>query len=120
MEVVFVILFDVLPAGSAKLGWPVGRQLAVYAFFPDVVVLVFFLTGEGFFKPFVFGGRVVEHHVEHNADSAFVCFFDELLEVFHCAVVGVDGGVVCNIIAVVFLRRRVDRVQPYVGDAEFF
>ena len=114
VEVVFAHFRAVFPGVAAELGHPVGGRGAGFPVPPDVVVLVFFLPGQGAAEPGVGGGSVVEHHVQHDADAPLFPFPAEGLEVLHGAVDGVDGAVVGHIVAVVPLGAGVDGGQPQV------
>src|SRR5262249_23988933 len=53
-----------------------------------------------------------------DAQAAAVGRLEEVAEVFEVAVIGVDVGVVGDVVAVVLERRGVERQQPQGGDAE--
>jgi hypothetical protein len=61
---------------------------------------------------------VVRDDVEHDADPALARGRDEPVEVVERAEVGVDGGVVGDVVAPVDVRRPGDRVQPDRVDPE--
>ena len=106
------------PGGAAELRGPVGGQLVGVAVAEEVIVLVALLAGEGAAVPLVVGRRVVQDHVEHDADAAGAGLAGELLEVSHGAVARVDGAVVGDVIAVVALRGGKEGRQPDIVDAE--
>ena len=66
----------------------------------------------------MFGGSMVEHHIEHDIDSPLLCLFRQFLEIFHRAIAGVEAAVVLYIVTVVFLRRDRHRVKPDIIDAQ--
>ena len=92
-----------------------GVSLAVA---PDVELAIRAVAILRGLEPRVLGRGVVEHHVHHDADAAPVGGGDQLLEVRHGAVSRIDGAVVRHVIAVVHLRRYVDRRQPDGVDAQ--
>ena len=102
----------ILPCRPAELGHPVGGIAVRGAVLEDVVVLVFLIPGQRFLEPHVLGGGMVEHHVQHQTDAALICFPDQLFQIFHRPVAGVDGAVVRHVIAVIPLRRGKERGQP--------
>ncbi len=55
---------------------------------------------------------MVNHQFSYYADTPFMGFFKEILEIAHLAVFGVYAVVVGNIVAVVPQRRRVKWQQP--------
>ena len=92
------------PGAAAELRLPVGRRSAVGGGGADnVVVAVGGVTGEGPPEPLVFGGGVVEDHVEHHADVVLGEAGDHLLDLRHGAHDGVDGAVVGDVVTVVAL-----------------
>ena len=94
----------IFPGRTAKLGCPVRGDLIGSAFLKDIVVLVFFVTGQSLLEPLVFGGSVVEDHVKHKANISLIGFGDELFQFFHSAEAGIYSAVIRHIIAVVPLR----------------
>jgi hypothetical protein len=69
-------------------------------------------------KPCVVGARVVHDQVGDHADAALMRLVDELAEVVHRSVVGVDLVEVGDVVAAVAQGRRVERQQPDAVDAE--
>ena len=64
------------------------------------------------------GGGVVHDEVGDHAHAALVRLLDELAEVVHRPVVGVEGEEVRDVVAAVAQRRLVHRQQPEAVDAE--
>ena len=69
-------------------------------------------------EPGMLVGGVVQHQLGNDANAAAVGLLDEQLEVGQRAVVGVDGGVVGDVVAVVAQRRGIKRQQPERRDAQ--
>ena len=65
-------------------------------------------------------GGVVEYQIHDDADIPLSGFCDKLVHILHGAVHFIDLVIVGNVIAVVCLRRAVDRRQPDRPDAEGF
>jgi trehalose synthase len=88
---------------------------------PDVHVAVGGIFGSeaGALKPRVLIGGVVDDELNHDLDVAGMGLVEELLEVVEGAVLGVDRGVVGDVVAVVAEGRRKEREKPEAGDAEF-
>ena len=115
VEVVFAQLGHILPGVAAELALPVGGRSAVgLAGAEDVVVLIHRVPGQGLLEPLVVGGGVVEHHVQHDADVVGLRLVYQLLEVGHGAISGVNGPVVCHVIAVVVLGGDEEGGEPDV------
>src|ERR1039458_6321020 len=86
---------------------------------PDVPVGVRVGAGAGGVdEPGVLVGGVVEHHVEQDADVVVAGGGEQAVEVGEGAVLGVDGGVVGDVVAEVDLRRRIHGRDPDGVDAE--
>ncbi len=69
-------------------------------------------------KPGVLIGGVVHHKVEKQPDTAFAGLDGQLGEVAERSQPGIDAVVVADVIAVVALRRGVDRIEPQAGDPQ--
>ena len=69
--------------------------------------------GEGRSEPRVLVGRVVGNEVDKDLQPSFVGALDELVEVLERPVLGVDVVVVGHVVAVVLLRRGIERSDPY-------
>ncbi len=71
-----------------------------------------------FHEPWMVGGGVVHHEIRDHAHAALVRLLDELAEVVHRPVVGVEREEVRDVVAAVAQRRLVHRQQPEAVDAE--
>ena len=91
----------ILPRGASEFGHPVCGAAVGRAVLENVVVLVFFIACQCFLKPVMLGGGVVEHHIQHQADTAFVGFTNQFVQIIHRAVAGIHRTVVGHIVAVV-------------------
>ena len=74
--------------------------------------------GEGRSEPRVLVGRVVGNEVDKDLQPSFVGALDELVEVLERPVLGVDVVVVGHVVAVVLLRRGIERSDPYRVDSQ--
>jgi hypothetical protein len=63
-------------------------------------------------------GGVVDHEIEQNPDPSLAGRQGQFGEVPRAAEPRVDAIVVRDVVPVVAVRRRMDRVQPQTGDAE--
>ncbi len=93
-----------LPGVAAKLGAPVVRQGVRFAVAPDIELTVGALLIQRLTEPLVFGRGMVQHHIQHDADPAGLRFRHQGVKIGHRAVGGIDGGVVCHVVAVIHLR----------------
>ena len=116
---------DVLPGAATELADPVGRGLAgvlggrVWRGVDELVVReVARVPREGAPEPLVARRGMVEHHVEHEADSMRLGLAGELVEVVHRAEHRLDRAIVGHVIAVVVLRRDEEGRDPEVVHAE--
>jgi hypothetical protein len=80
------------------------------------VILRLGLTGPP--KPRVLVGRVVEHELDDDAETAAVRLAQKALEVAHRAVRRVNPRVVRGVVAIVLQGRGAEGKQPESGDAE--
>ena len=61
---------------------------------------------------------VIDDEVDDHADAALLGAVRELDEVAERAVARIDAVVIGDVVAVVPVRRRLERHQPHRGDAE--
>ena len=122
VEKVQVILADfrrVFPGAAAEFGLPVGRRAAVgLAGAEQIIGAVFGVASERFLEPLVRGRGVVEDHIEHDVDAARFRLAAEALKIGHRAVNRVNGAVIGDVVAVVALRRGINRIEPEIIHAE--
>jgi len=78
------------------------------------------LRFQGFLKPWVLVGRVVEHQVQNNMDIAVVRFLEEKIKISQSAKFWIDILVIRDVVAKVHVRRRIDRRKPDPIDAQVF
>ena len=107
------------PAGAAEAGLhAVGRVHAV-AIAPDEVIVVGIVPAlQGFFKPEMLVGAVIQDQVENDGNAALFRLGDELFHIGHGAEHGIDGPVVGNVVAIVHLRGLADRRHPDAVNAQ--
>jgi len=63
---------------------------------------------------------MIHHQVHHQADLAFVHSLQQAVEIGHRAEVFHYVAIVADIVSVVVVGRRIDRIQPDDVDAEAF
>ncbi|MNC23568.1 hypothetical protein D3C75_715980 [compost metagenome] len=85
---------------------------------PDIKVPEFtvFILG-GFYKPWMFLGRVIDNEIHDNFDSPFMSLLHQLLHILQCPIIRVNAAVVGDIIAVI-AGGRVNRHQPDSADTQ--
>ena len=93
-----------LPGVAAKLGAPVVRQRVRFAVAPDIELPVGTLLIQRLTEPFMLGRGMVQYHIQHDADTTGLRLRHQGVKVGHCAVGGIDSGVVRHIVAVIHLR----------------
>ena len=88
-------------------GWtppiPVGMRIVLVA---------------GSLEPSMLVGRVVDHQIHHDLQTALVRFGKQLVHILQGAEQRIDILIIGNIVAVVVLRRLVDRGEPHHVHAE--
>ena len=102
------------PVGALGVGEDDPRALvALVGVAPDVPVAAgVFGAAPRLLEPGVLVAGVVHHQLGEDPDSPGMRGVDQLLEVLHRPVVGVDGVEVGNVVAVVAERAGVHREQP--------
>ena len=114
----------VLPCATLEEAVPVvgrrGHAVAVAAAVaPDVVVVVGVVpAGAALLEPRVLDRGVVDHEVHDHLEAAPVRAVEYLPEDVEVAVLGVDALVVGDVVAIVRLRRWVERAEPYAGHTQ--
>src|SRR4029077_17714198 len=73
----------------------------------------------GFLEPGMLIGSVIEHHLDDHANVAVVSGLQEELEVIKVSVIGMDGSVVGDVVAIVPQRRGKEWHEPEGVYAEF-
>ena len=120
MQIKLVRSGQLRPAGSAKIGSPVGGQLPVGIFVPQVeelaVLSLRVLTGSA--EPLVLVRTVVDHQVHEDRHVPLFCLRDQLLHVLHGAKAGIDGIIVGDIVSLVRQGGPVDGGEPDDIDAQ--
>ena len=120
MQIQLVRAGQFVPAGSAKIGPPVGRKPALRVLVPQIkefaVLSVRILAGLS--KPLVFIGAVVDDEIHQDRHPSLPCLRDQLLHVLHGAESGIDRVIVGYIITFIRQRRLIDRRQPDDIDAQ--
>ena len=116
MQEVFATLGAVFPCGAAKVGAPLiglgaglaGRGAGTSRTPPiPVGVLVVFVLG--CFKPGVFIGSVIDNKIHHDLEPTLVGLGQQLVHIVERAEQRINVLIVGNVIAVVVLRRLIDR-----------
>ena len=119
VEVVFAALRIVLPSGTAEIRTPPvrlgargARLVARPGRTPPIPVGVRVVLVPGGLEPGMLVGRVVDHQIHHDLQTAPVRLGEQLVHVVERAEQRVDVLVVGDVVAVVVLRGPVDRGQP--------
>ena len=112
VEIILATFFIPLPAIAGESCHPVvGELFAVLALAgtPDIIILIFGVACCGLFEPFVLVAGVVDDKVHDDLHATSVCSVKNFLKLLVGAVLGVDVVVVCDVVAVVCLRRCIER-----------
>lgn len=122
-EQVQIVLPDLvvpLPGTAPERRAPVVRHLSRRrCILPDVEVPVRpGIRGDGPLEPLVLIGGVVDHQIEHDADIESMRFGHQLIEILQRPELRLYLFVVRYVVAVVDVRRLIDRVEPDRIDAE--
>ena len=113
MEVIHLSPFVKLPSTSGKAGAPVIGKLAVFAFPPDVVITVRIVNGfPALNKPGMLVGSMVYHQIHNEAEAVGMGRGQHLIKILHRAKFLHDGLIIADIVAIVIVRRLVNRRKP--------
>ena len=117
MQIILASLLTVLPCQPFELAVPVVRgQLALTLesrVAPNVVVAVrVILALAALPEPHVLVGCVVDDQIHEDGKTKLVSSVQDFFELVECAVVRMDVPVVRDVIAIIRVRRRVDRGEP--------
>ena len=105
MQIVLSTLLIESPGVATEFGLPVIRCFAIDRIAPDVKIAEPALRiAEGGFKPDMFGGGMVEHHIHDDMHVALFTGSDQLFKVSHAAESRINRIIVGNIIAIIDLR----------------
>jgi len=105
----------VVPLGSVHVAF--GRRPTLT---PVVVLAVVVVDRRSRFdEPGVFVGGVIDDQIHDEFDVPVVEFLDQALPVSHIPELVHDRAVVGDVVAVIGVRRLVDRAQPHDVDAQF-
>ena len=113
----------VLPRAALEEAVPVvgrdGHAVLLGTLPPNVVVVErAVLAGTARLEPRVLHGGVVDHEVHDHLETALVRAVEHLLENLEVAVLGIDGAVVGDVVAVVRIGRWVERAEPDARHAQ--
>ncbi|VUX29450.1 Uncharacterised protein [Bifidobacterium pseudocatenulatum] len=125
MEEILAALRIVLPSGTAEIGTPLvrlgtrsARLMPRPGWTPPIPVGMRVVLVAGSLEPSMLVGRVVDHQIHHDLQTALVRFGKQLVHILQGAEQRIDILIIGNIVAVVVLRRPVDRAQPHHVHAE--
>ena len=114
VQVPFVEVLVILPRAPLKQAVPVvRRRIFALALAPVVVIVIgVILALFALNKPRVLIGGVVHDKIHEYAQTALVRTVKHFLEDVEVAVIGVDAAVIGDIVAVIGVRRGVQRRKP--------
>ena len=120
VEEILAALRIVLPSGTAEIGTPLvrlgtrsARLMPRPGWTPPIPVGMRIVLVAGSLEPSMLVGRVVDHQIHHDLQTALVRFGKQLVHILQRAEQRIDILIIGNIVAVVVLRRLVDRAQPH-------
>ena len=68
----------------------------------------------------MFGGGVIQHHVQHQVHSPLFRFLHQLFKISHGPVAGIDALIIRYVIPIVILRGIEKGSQPQVINTQLF
>ena len=116
MKIILVQRRDKLPCRTAKTALPVVRCTAIRRRITEnIVILVFFVSGQRLLEPDVLAGCMIEYHVHHDPQPQSIRFGHQPFQVPHGTEHRFNIPVVRHIIPIVILRRAKERRDPHMG-----
>ena len=113
MEIGLARVVIVSPGRAAEEALPSVRQLVFRGIRPQIIVAVRIVFAFFCFqKPRMLVARMVHHQIHDDFDACSMGFAQQFLEIGHRPEIGMDVLIIGNVIAVVDIRRSVNRVQP--------
>ena len=113
MKIILIELFHIFPGAAPEFALPVrGGHSGSLPLPENIEIFVGFIPCQGFLKPLVPAGGVIEHHIQHQPDAPGGCLAGQLLKIFHGAVPGIDPVIVLHIVSVILLRRYKEGRHP--------
>ena len=114
MEIEVLAVTDPFPGAPCKGGDPVGRGQKFLSFIftlaDDVVIPVWRIRfRDSFSEPGVFCGGMVDHHIHDDLEVPLMAFFKKTVKIFHRTEFLIDIKIIADIIAVIVIRRLVQR-----------
>ena len=120
VEEILAALRIVLPSGTTEIGTPLirlgtrsARLMPRFGWTPPIPVGMRIVLVAGSLEPSMLVGRVVDHQIHHDLQTALVRFGKQLVHILQRAEQRIDILIIGNIVAIVILRRLVDRAQPH-------
>ena len=121
MQIVFIHFRHIFPCTSSELTFPVcGCTAILFSFFENIIILIFFISGQCFLEPFMIAGGMVKYHIQHQFDVTLLCLSGKLFKIFHRTVTGINVIVILHIITVIILGGHKKRSHPNIVHAQFF
>ncbi len=81
--------------------------------FENIIILIFFISGQCFLEPFMIAGGMVKYHIQHQFDATLLCLSGKLFKIFHRTVTGINVIVILHIITVIILGDTKNGVIKY-------
>ena len=121
MQIILVTLRAIFPCFSFKQTVPVVWQLPVLSITPDVIITVWIIPAFlAFQKPRMLIGSMVDYQIHDHLQSQAVRLIQHLLKLLQIPIIRVDIFIVGNIIAIICIRRRIERRKPYAVHTKRF
>ena len=113
MQVIHIRPGIIFPCGAAEVGIPVVRGITVFPFLPDIIVSVGIVFRASALKePLVFIRGMVHHQIQHDLQMMLMRLLQQFIEISQSAEFIHDITVITDIVAIIIIRRFVDRAQP--------
>ncbi len=118
MQIILAAFLVKLPAVLGKKTGPVVRRFPILPWSPDIIVPVWAVFISAFLKPRVFIGGMVDYQVQNDFDIPFPGFINQLFHICHGAKIKMNIAVIADIVAIVGIRRWINRAEPQDANAK--
>ena len=107
MQIIFARIAKWRPGTAAKLGQPVRWLIS-----QDKEVLIVGIPSQCLLEPIMLNRAMIENHIQHKVNTMLLADLDHLFKIRHISKDRINRSIVRNIITIVPLRTRIERIEP--------
>ena len=107
MQIIFARIAKWRPGTATKLGQPVRWLIP-----QDKEFLIVGIPSQRFLEPLMLNRAMIENHIQHKVNTMLLADLDHLFKICHISKDRVYRSVIRNIVTIVPLWTRVERIEP--------